>query len=129
MSFLNRFFKKFGVVGYDEFSRSREDLTVGVDVTERSVASLEEKFNSLIRFILVDCITASRWDSFGMKRGDGDCSGYSIFPGNDVERPVDYITIGDFIRKVRDAGYDYRLLELRSVSDVFGVLDFQKLLI
>ena len=53
----------------------------------------------------------------------GDCSGYSIFPGNDVERPVDYITIGDFIRKVRDAGYDYRLLDLRSVSDVFGVLD------
>ena len=74
-------------------------------------------------FFLVDCITASRWDSFGMKRGDGDCSGYSIFPGNDVERPVDYITIGDFIRKVRDAGYDYRLLDLRSVSDVFGVLD------
>ena len=41
MSFLNRFFKKFGVVGYDEFSRSREDLTVGVDVTERSYRDWE----------------------------------------------------------------------------------------
>ena len=34
-----------------------------------------------------------------------------------------YVTIGFLKKRVRDAGYDFSLFKLKSVSDIFGVLD------
>ena len=114
MCFLDKFFKK------GKSSNSGKDLAaledrLGDVIKDLSALEgnvfLKCEWDLFIGFVLSEAKVGARWDDFRVRRDVWTYEGFQ------------YVTIGFLKKRVRDAGYDFSLFKLKSVSDIFGVLD------